>query len=149
MVIGAAHERVRALLPPDVVAVDNPQHETGMGSSLRTGLLAMPRDVDAALVTLVDLPDVTADVADRVRAAVGPESATMRAALARATFLGVPGHPVLIGRDHWAGVLRGATGDAGARDYLREHGAVLVECGDLAQRPGRRRPAATVTAPLP
>ena len=44
----------------------------------------------------------------------------------------VPGHPVLIGRDHWAGVVATAEGDRGARDYLREHPPLEVECGDLA-----------------
>ena len=53
-------------------------------------------------------------------------------ALARASYDGRPGHPVLIGRDHWAGVLATATGDRGARDYLETHEAVSVECGDLA-----------------
>jgi CTP:molybdopterin cytidylyltransferase MocA len=52
--------------------------------------------------------------------------------LARAAYDGVPGHPVLIGRDHWAGVVETATGDRGARDYLAAHEVRLVECGDLA-----------------
>jgi CTP:molybdopterin cytidylyltransferase MocA len=44
----------------------------------------------------------------------------------------VPGHPVLLGRDHWAGVVETSTGDRGARDYLASHEVALVECGDLA-----------------
>jgi hypothetical protein len=39
---------------------------------------------------------------------------------------------VLIGRDHWAGVIESATGDQGARSYLGLHEVALVECGDLA-----------------
>ena len=50
----------------------------------------------------------------------------------RAAYDGVPGHPVLIGRDHWDGVVASAVGDRGARDYLAAHGVALVECGDLA-----------------
>ncbi len=42
------------------------------------------------------------------------------------------GNPVLIGRNHWRGVIASATGDRGARDYLEEHRPELVECGDLA-----------------
>ena len=52
--------------------------------------------------------------------------------LARAAYDGVPGHPVLLGRDHWAGVVASAAGDRGARDYLAAHDVDLVECGDLA-----------------
>lgn len=101
--------------------------ETGMSASLRAGLAALPDGVDAALVLLVDLPDVTAEVVRRVVAAgTGPGS------LARASYDGRPGHPVLIGRDHWSGVVGTATGDRGARDYLEVHQPVEVECADLA-----------------
>jgi CTP:molybdopterin cytidylyltransferase MocA len=107
-----------------VVASDWAQ---GMSASLRAGLGALPADAEAAVVLLVDLPDVTADVVRRVvDAGTGPD------ALARATYDGRPGHPVLIGRDHWAGVVALATGDRGARDYLDTHPTTPVECGDLA-----------------
>ncbi len=79
------------------------------------------------LVTLVDLPDVEGPVLRRVvGSGIGP------GALVRATYDGRPGHPVLLGRDHWAGVAATARGDHGARDYLEAHAAVPCECGDLA-----------------
>ena len=53
-------------------------------------------------------------------------------ALAVATYDGVRGHPVLIGRDHWAGVIETATGDEGARRYLAAHDVVEVDCTGLA-----------------
>ena len=99
----------------------------GMGASLRSGLAATDTRADAVLVTLVDLPDVTAEVVRRVvAAATGPGD------LARATYDGTPGHPVLIGRDHWDDVRATASGDKGARDYLAAHDVIAVECGDLA-----------------
>ena len=55
-----------------------------------------------------------------------------RRALGRAAYGGAPGHPVVIGRDHWDGVLGSLHGDVGARDYLATHDHVVVECGDLA-----------------
>ena len=60
------------------------------------------------------------------------EASTGRGDLARAAYDGVPGHPVLIGRDHWAGVIETSVGDRGARDYLAAREVMLVECGDLA-----------------
>ena len=50
----------------------------------------------------------------------GPDRGGARgaAALARAAYGGVPGHPVAIGRDHWAGRHHTARGDRGARDHL-------------------------------
>ena len=55
-----------------------------------------------------------------------------KAALIRTTYDGRPGHPVVIGREHWFGVRAAAVGDRGARDYLANHALVEVECGDLA-----------------
>ncbi len=102
--------------------------DEGMGASLRAGLRSLAGGGgEAALVSLVDLPDVGADVLRRVRGA-----AAGAGALVRATYDGRPGHPVLIGRDHWAGVLATAAGDRGARDYLSSHDAEPCECGDLA-----------------
>lgn len=103
----------------------------GMGESLRSGLTGLAargsRCPKVALVQLVDLPDVTAEVIARVLSQThGPDT------LARAAYDGVPGHPVLLGRSHWQGVMDAATGDRGARTYLRTARPTLVECGDLA-----------------
>ena len=131
VVVGAAADQVTALLPDDVTAVHNPDHAGGMGSSLAAGLRAVGAAADAAIIMLVDLPDVPAAAVQRVAAAVDDPTAA-RAVLARAAYRGAPGHPVLIGADHVPGVLASAGGDRGARDYLARHAVTLVECGDLA-----------------
>lgn len=102
----------------------------GMGASLRAGLAALP-DADGVLVHLVDLPDVGPDVVRRVLALWrGPLT------LARAAYGDpsdpTPGHPVLFGSDHLDRVGASASGDAGARGYLRDREVVTVWCGDLA-----------------
>ena len=133
VVLGASAEEAAVLLAAapvnhgDVHVVVADDWAEGMSASLRRGLGALDPHADAALVTLVDLPDVTADVVRRVIAA-----ATGPGVLARAAYDGTPGHPVLIGRDHWAGVVETASGDQGARDYLKEREVTAVECGDLA-----------------
>lgn len=130
VVVGAAADEVTALLAgQDVAVVVAEDWATGMGASLRAGLEdGSVVDADAVVVALVDLPDVGPEVVRRLLGAVRPEPA----ALARATYHGTPGHPVLLGRDHWAGVAATAEGDRGAREYLRGHEHVTVECGDLA-----------------
>lgn len=132
VVLGAAAEEVmsRAQLAGAIV-VHNAHWQSGMGSSLRAGLTALQRqtDAEAALVLLVDTPGIGA-------AAVGRIAATARpAAIAVATYSGRQGHPVLLGRDHWPDVIRSATGDAGARDYLRAHGQGVqrIPCDDVAE----------------
>jgi len=128
VVVGAAAPEVRAVLPAGVEAVDAPDWATGMGASLRAGLAGLRAgSATAAVVHLVDLPGVTPAAVTRLAAGAGATS------LRRAAYGGHPGHPVLLGRDHWAGVEAAALGDAGARDYLKGHPALeLVECGDVA-----------------
>lgn len=131
VVLGAAADQVRAVLPSGTSTIYNPQYATGMGSSLAAGLTALVGvPVSAALVMLVDLPDVTRAVIERMldHGRTSPDGPGI---LARAAYGGRPGHPVLIGRDHFPGVLAGATGNAGARDYLLANPPMLVECGDL------------------
>lgn len=149
VVVGAAGDRVTQQLRTrawevgcpsapgvEVTIQECPQWPEGLGASLRAGLSALgqaaPSSV-AALVTLVDLPDVTTQVIERV---CGVVSATTqgeaRTLLARAAYAGVPGHPVLLGAGHWAQVAESAHGDRGARDHLAAREVVLVECGDLA-----------------
>ena len=127
VVLGAAAQEAAGLLPEGAAVVVADDWAEGMGASLRAGLAAVPDTADAVVISLVDLPDVHAAVVRRVvAAATGPES------LARAGYAGVPGHPVLIGRAHWAAVAADVAGDSGARGYLARHDATLVECGDLA-----------------
>lgn len=128
VVLGAQAADVRTVLPADVRAVEAPGWADGMGASLRAGLGALEdTDADAAVVHLVDLPGVTPGAVARLAAVAGHD------ALARAAYGGRPGHPVLLGRAHWAAVVAVAVGDAGARGYLAGRADVtLVECGDLA-----------------
>ena len=51
--------------------------------------------------------------------------------LAAASYAGRQGHPVVLGRSHWAAVARQATGDRGARGYLAAHAVTLVPCDDV------------------
>ena len=130
VVLGSAADRVReeAELSGCVVR-DNPAWEEGMGSSLRVGLASLGA-ADAALVLLVDQPGIGAEAVARVRAAY-----RSRSSLAAAAYGGRRGHPVLFGADRWADISATATGDRGARAYLKGHAEAitLVECGDVAE----------------
>ncbi len=126
----AAAVRERAELG-GCVLVENPDWADGMGSSLRAGLASLAgTGAPAALVSLVDQPGIGAQAVARVLAAYEDESS-----LASAAYDGVRGHPVLLGAAHWPGIAATATGDRGARAYLKEHAEAigLVECGDVAR----------------
>jgi CTP:molybdopterin cytidylyltransferase MocA len=131
VVIGAEADAVRELLADAKVGVvEAVDWADGMSASLRTGLRSLVgSDALAACVHLVDLPDIGATVVARVIAAAEPVTPD---ALVRATYDGRPGHPVLIGRDHWTPIAAGAVGDHGARTYLDAYDAQRIECADLA-----------------
>ncbi|MEV3910397.1 nucleotidyltransferase family protein [Streptomyces canus] len=132
VVLGAAAAAVRERAElDDCVLVENPEWTDGMGSSLRAGLDSLTgTEARAALVSLVDQPGIGAEAVRRVLTAYEGETS-----LVSAVYDGVRGHPVLLGAAHWAGITASATGDRGARAYLKEHAdaITLVECADVAE----------------
>jgi CTP:molybdopterin cytidylyltransferase MocA len=132
VVLGAAAAAVRERAElGDCMLVENPDWADGMGSSLRAGLDSLSgTGARAALVSLVDQPGIGTEAVARVLAAGRDETSLVSAA-----YDGVRGHPVLLGAAHWAGIAATATGDRGARAYLKAHEETitLVECGDVAQ----------------
>ncbi len=149
VVLGARAEEARPLVPVGVEVVVAHEWARGLSASLVAGLThldeTLPPAPDAALVLLVDLPDLVPEVVARLLPDAAP------ATLARAAYDGVPGHPVVLGRDHWAGVAASAGGDEGAKAYLQTHRAAvrLVECGDLATGADQDRPAPRARRPDP
>ncbi|WP_326553444.1 nucleotidyltransferase family protein [Micromonospora sp. NBC_01813] len=159
VVVGAGADQVRAAADlADATLVDNPDWASGMASSLRTGLAAVAaglvgseaaaaaRPPDAVVVLLVDMPGIGPAAVRRVAAGAD------RRTLAVGGFAPArTGHPVVLGRDHWSAVAATATGDAGARDYLRAHAdqVRIVPCGDVADPTDLDRPADAIGCRLP
>lgn len=129
VVLGARADEAQERVPRrhdvrSVVAID---WEAGLSASLRCGLAVAEQSTHtAAVVMLVDLPDVTPPVIARL--ADGADAASAR----RAAYDGRPGHPVLLGRSHWLAVCEQVAGDAGAGSYLVAVGATSIDCSDLA-----------------
>ncbi|MFC7330279.1 nucleotidyltransferase family protein [Marinactinospora rubrisoli] len=114
----------------DAVEVHNPDWTSGMGSSLRVGLEALPEPVDAVVVALADQPLVTPAAVERL---VDAYRDGARAAVA--TYAGNLRNPVLLGREHWPSVQALAQGDVGARPFLSaySHLVTTVACDDVAR----------------
>ncbi|MCG8440870.1 MAG: nucleotidyltransferase family protein [Caulobacterales bacterium] len=121
IVVGAHALRMRALLTRHAVkaaVVANPEWQTGMASSLRVGLRYLPKEAAAALLMLSDQPRVDGRSLNRlVKAWIRKPSAP-----AAAFFAGRLNAPAILPRRFW-GLVRGLTGDVGARAVLRETGA--------------------------
>jgi CTP:molybdopterin cytidylyltransferase MocA len=124
VVLGAAVVDV----PAPARAIVAGDWEDGLSASLRAGLAA----ADGAryvVLQLVDTPDVGPDVIARVLTA----ARSTASGLARATYGGRPGHPVVLAERHVDALVETLQGDAGARTFLAGRADVLaVECGDLA-----------------
>ncbi len=131
VVLGSDAARVRAETGLDGVhVVENPNWRGGAGSSVRLGLQTVA-EVDgavAAVLLRVDTPGVSAAAVRRL--ADGADEGALRAA----TYAGRRGYPVVVGREHWAGMSVLASSDVGARAYLTAHAdlVVAVSCDDVA-----------------
>jgi CTP:molybdopterin cytidylyltransferase MocA len=126
--VGAAADEVAALVPSAARSIVTPWRE-GLGAVLRTGIAqAADRDCDIVVITPVDTPDAPSSAVDRVVAALGQNPAS---GLARAVYQSMPGHPVVVGREHFAALAASLEGDRGAKEYLDAHGVIEVECADL------------------
>ena len=98
----------------------------GMAASLRCGVLELA-DADWVVVTLGDMPGVTAEAIEAVLAACDAEVDAVRA-----EYGGHGGHPVALSRavlDRVASL----SGDVGARDLLRDARVRPVEALHLAR----------------
>lgn len=131
VVLGArAEEIVGAVRLDGARIVRCADWQEGMAASLRAGAAALPHDVEAALIVLGDQPLVTPAAISRVADLAVAEAADERsgADAVRATYGGVPGHPVALGRRLLARI-PALRGDAGARELLRTAEVRLVEAG--------------------
>ena len=128
VVAGAAPlGEVQAQASGPVIVVDNLDWPSGMGSSVRRGLDSVTEE--AVVVMVVDTPGIGAAVVRRLI-----DAYTAGATAAVATYDGAPRNPVLLAREHFAGVSALAVDDVGARAYLAAHPDIVtrVECSDVA-----------------
>src|SRR3954452_21830924 len=133
VVLGADAAKVRAAADlRRYTVVENPDWTSGMGGSVRTGITAAPAG-DNVLMALVDQPGLTPELVSRLVAAHRPGRVTAAAYQDPDERLG-RGHPLLLDASLRAGAAASATGDAGARLFLRAHPDLvdLVDCSDLA-----------------
>ncbi|MDK9704157.1 MAG: NTP transferase domain-containing protein [Sulfuritalea sp.] len=111
-----AEEAKGCLAGLDVDFSHNPDFLTGMASSLRCGLAALPDDSDAVVILLADMPFIHGGHIDRLIAAFDPQQAKIVVPMKA----GRRGNPILWPRAFFA-EMQAVEGDVGARDVLRRH----------------------------
>ena len=122
VVTGHAQEEILAALGDrDVEIVHNPDHEEGMGASVRTGVSAVGDEIDGLLIALGDMPWVGTDVIGRLLDAFSPDGDL---SIYIPMFGRKRGNPVLWGSRHFP-ELRQLSGDVGGKALFHGHAAAI------------------------
>lgn len=107
--------RLAALAGLPVVIEEVPDAASGLSASLRRGLLPIGEETQGLMILLPDLPDLAeSDLEMLIAAFLEAPGQILRAT----TEDGRPGHPVILPRRLFAGLIR-LTGDSGARDIVQ------------------------------
>lgn len=103
-----------------LIPARNEAYRDGLMTSLQRGLAEIPEDNDGALIALVDQPLIRPrTIRDVVQSGHAGVPVTKR--LVRPFYRGQAGHPVCLGRDHFAAIFAKAPGDRGAAFLFEEH----------------------------
>lgn len=123
VVTGHAQAAVEAALEGLAVGfAHNADFASGLASSLKTGIAALPRGVAGALALLGDMPAVDAELLDRLIVAF---AAAPHALAVAPIHAGRRGNPVLLSRALFPAIAR-LDGDEGARRLLRDAGPARI-----------------------
>jgi molybdenum cofactor cytidylyltransferase len=124
VVTGHERDKVEAALEGlSVRFVHNPDFAEGLGTSLKTGIAAVPANVDGAVVCLGDMPQVDAALIDKLVSAFDPERGAL---VVVPTIAGRRGNPVIWARRFFP-QLMAVSGDVGARHLIGGVAEAVVE----------------------
>lgn len=119
----APHPRYDVVQDLDATLVPVADAADGMNASLSAGLRALPHSVDAVMIVLADMPDITTEHMNTVLQAVDLKSDTV--VWRACTQDGAPGHPTVF-RRHLFEALQSLSGDQGGSTVMKAHRARTV-----------------------
>jgi molybdenum cofactor cytidylyltransferase len=128
VIVVTGHERDKveaALKGLNIRFANNPDYAEGLGTSLRTGVAAVPAEADGAIILLGDMPQIDAKLIDKLIAAFDPEKGAL---VVVPTIEGRRGNPVIWARRFFP-ELMAVTGDVGARHII---GNVVESVAEVA-----------------
>jgi molybdenum cofactor cytidylyltransferase len=124
VVTGHQRDKVEAVLAGlPVKFAHNPHYADGLGTSLRAGIAALPPDVDGAIVCLGDMPQVDAELIDRLIGAFDPDHGAL---VVVPTIDGKRGNPVVWSRRFFPDLVA-VEGDIGARHLIGRYTEAVAE----------------------
>ncbi len=128
VVLGHMADQVKAAIVQAVPTsrlrfVINPDFAEGLSTSVRTGIAALGKDIDAAIVQLGDMPGVNSALLDRLMAAFSPVEGR---SICVPTVAGKRGNPVLWDRRFFSEIAK-VEGDTGAKHLIGEYADLVCE----------------------
>src|SRR5260370_2364524 len=128
VVLGHMADQVKAAIMQAVPTsrlrfVINPDFAEGLSTSVRTGIAALRKDIDAAIVQLGDMPGVNSGLLDRLMAAFSPVEGR---SICVPTVGGKRGNPVLWDRRFFAQMAK-VDGDTGPKHLIADHADLVCE----------------------
>ena len=142
--LAAAVDSLVVVIPPESAAlravlrglpvrfVENDTAHEGMASSIRAGVAALSRDVEAVVIALGDQPTIDPQVVRRVVTAW--RAAPVGASAVTTAYTDGRGHPTLFAAEHFPSLLT-LEGDRGARDLLASLGDAVAVVEVAGARP--------------
>lgn len=106
-----------------VTLIHNPDHATGMASSIKCGLAALPTDIAGAMILLGDMPGLTTAHLDKLVEGFLAEGG---ASILRASDGNHRGNPVIVPSSMFPELSR-LEGDTGARVLIETSGLPIVD----------------------
>jgi molybdenum cofactor cytidylyltransferase len=124
VVTGFQAEQVEATLKGlDVAIARNLRFAEGLSTSVKTGVAALPADVDGALICLADMPQVDRALIERLVAGFDPDKGAL---IVVPTIEGKRGNPVLWSRRFFPDLMA-LEGDVGARHLIARFSEAVHE----------------------
>jgi CTP:molybdopterin cytidylyltransferase MocA len=126
-VFGFDARQLMARAPASVIAVENPDYQRGMLTSLQAGLRAFGDLPDRVLFTLVDHPSIKSETVRELLQADAP--------LVMPRYAGKRGHPVIVGREIAREILS-EPAESKLNDVMDRHAAAIhyVDVDDAGVR---------------
>jgi len=103
--------------------VSNPDFASGLASSIKAGIAAVPETCDGAVICLGDMPLINADLIDRLIGSFAPNRGNL---IVVPVSEGRRGNPVLWSRRFFSELMT-LDGDVGARHLIAKHGEAVTE----------------------
>tara|TARA_B100000686_G_C16733295_1_gene942065 strand:- start:212 stop:1849 length:1638 start_codon:yes stop_codon:yes gene_type:complete len=131
VVVGHEAEAVKKILSGfSVTFISNENFSHGLSASLKTGLNALPENIDGAVVSLADMPNINSQDINQLIDAFDPKNGQ---SICVPTYAGKRGNPVLWGKRYFADIAN-VSGDVGARHIIGQNADQVMEL--ISQNPG-------------